>query len=261
MTKEVLGVQISTDKEQEIKDKIKKLINSDSTHNYIFTPNAEMLVDAYQDEYFQTVLNSAKINICDSKGVNFFSFHTFERITGVDFMKELCEIAQEEQLSLYLLGSESEEVIDKLEQKLKDKYPNLTICGSHPGPEIEIISEAGINKLGVDKDDNNKIIHEIIMKSPDIVFVAFGHLKQELWIYNFLSDIPKIKLAMGVGGAFDYISESKTRAPEWMRKIGFEWLYRVYKEPWRIKRIFKAVFIFPLLIGYNKVKKSFKKII
>jgi len=261
MTKEVLGVQISTDKEQEIKDKIKKLINSDSTHNYIFTPNAEMLVDAYQDEYFQTVLNSAKINICDSKGVNFFNFHAFERITGVDFMKELCEIAQEEQLSLYLLGSESEEVIDKLEQKLKDKYPNLTICGSHPGPEIEIISEAGINKLGVDKDDNNKIIHEIIMKSPDIVFVAFGHLKQELWIYNFLSDIPKIKLAMGVGGAFDYISESKTRAPEWMRKIGFEWLYRVYKEPWRIKRIFKAVFIFPLLIGYNKVKKSFKKII
>lgn len=261
MTKEVLGVEISTNNKQELKDKIKKLVNSDNTHNYIFTPNSEMLVDAYYDEYFQKVLNSAEINICDSKGVNFFNFHIFERITGVDFMQELCQIAQREQLSLYLLGSGKKEVIKKLEQKLKDKYPSLTICGSHPGPEIEIIKEHGVNKLGIDKDDNSKIIHEIVMKSPDIVFVAFGHLKQELWIYNFLSDIPKIELAMGVGGAFDYISESKTRAPKWIRKFGFEWLYRVYREPWRVKRVFKALFIFPILLGYSKIKKLFKKII
>ena len=84
------------------------------------------------------------------------------------------------------------------------------------------------------------------MVKPDILFVAFGHGKQEKWINEYLRDLPSVKIAMGVGGAFDYLSGQTSRAPLWMRKIGLEWLYRLIREPKRLKRIWRAVIIFPI---------------
>ncbi|MBU4098660.1 WecB/TagA/CpsF family glycosyltransferase, partial [Patescibacteria group bacterium] len=69
----------------------------------------------------------------------------------------------------------------------------------------------------------------------DILFVAFGHPKQEEWIYENLEHLP-VKVAMGVGGAFDYISGRVERAPFMIRAMGMEWLYRLIKEPWRWRR-------------------------
>ena len=69
----------------------------------------------------------------------------------------------------------------------------------------------------------------------DLLFVALGHIKQEKWIAANLDKIP-VHLAMGVGGAFDYLSGRVPRAPKWMRDLGFEWLFRLIMQPWRIKR-------------------------
>jgi N-acetylglucosaminyldiphosphoundecaprenol N-acetyl-beta-D-mannosaminyltransferase len=73
------------------------------------------------------------------------------------------------------------------------------------------------------------------MVSIDILFVALGAPKQEFWINKNLDKIP-VKVAIGVGGAFDYISGKTPRAPTFIRSVGLEWLFRLVVQPWRIKR-------------------------
>ena len=99
-------------------------------------------------------------------------------------------------------------------------------------------------KLEYDPDANEQIINNINNSGADILFVAFGHNKQEKWIYENLAKMPSVKIAMGVGGAFDYISGKIKRAPCWMRKIGLEWMYRLMRQPQRIIRIFNATLKF-----------------
>jgi len=88
-----------------------------------------------------------------------------------------------------------------------------------------------------------------------ILFVAFGAPKQEMWIARNLAHLKHIKVVMGVGGAFDFISGTIKRAPYWMRRIGVEWLYRLIKQPSRIGRIFNATIKFPIVFLGSKFKK------
>ena len=86
-----------------------------------------------------------------------------------------------------------------------------------------------------------------------VLFVAFGMGKQEKWIYENIEKLPSVKIAMGVGGAFDYISGSVPRAPLLLRTLGLEWAYRLWKQPSRIGRIWNAtaVFMWLFLTGKN----------
>lgn len=255
--KKVLGVRIDNLSREKARKKAEHMMESNE-ESLVYTPNPEMLVDASRDEYFQDVLNDSSLNICDSKGLQFACGFGTERIPGVDFMQDVCEISEKKNQSVYLLGSGDKKVLEELETNLKQKYPNLEIAGSHPGPKINLKKIKNINKIELDTGHNEEIIHDIIMKAPDVLFVAFGHLKQELWIHAYIKELPSIKLAMGVGGSFDFLSGKVDRAPKWIRYFGFEWLYRLYKEPWRIKRIIKALVIFPLLFVFNKIKSIFK---
>ena len=89
---------------------------------------------------------------------------------------------------------------------------------------------------------------EINQNNSKILFVALGMPKQEKWIHQNLKSMPSVKLAMGVGGSFDFISGRIRRAPRLIRSLGLEWAYRLFYQPWRIKRIFKAVIVFPWLV-------------
>ena len=80
------------------------------------------------------------------------------------------------------------------------------------------------------------------------MFVALGAPKQEKWINENLKKMPSVKLAMVVGGAFDFIACQVPRAPKFLRFIVLEWLWRFFYQHWRIKRIFKAVIVFPWLV-------------
>jgi N-acetylglucosaminyldiphosphoundecaprenol N-acetyl-beta-D-mannosaminyltransferase len=88
----------------------------------------------------------------------------------------------------------------------------------------------------------------------DILFVAFGSPKQEIWIAENLSRLP-VKVAIGVGGAFDFVSGKVKRAPVFARKLGLEWLFRLIIEPWRIKRQTRLIkFIFLVCKEKFKIK-------
>lgn len=254
MSYNVLGVKIDTvDKDSAIKKVRQFLI--DGTQHMVFTPNPEMLVDASKNQYFQDVLNAGDMNICDGKGIALVSLGTLKRIPGVDFMEEICKVAAEEGNTAYLLGSGDEEVVRTCIKRLNIQNSTLKIVGSHPGLPLNVQKmKEGKKYLVYDENQNDAIIDDIIQTAPDILFVAFGHEKQEMWIYEQLQHLPSVKIAMGVGGSFDYIAGKVKRAPKIVRKLGFEWLWRLVMQPWRVKRIWKATVVFVLIF----VKKQLK---
>lgn len=252
--KEILGVKIDSLTIDEALNKARSFLFSNK-QNFVFTPNPEMLVDAQNDSYFKKVLNLGDLNLSDGFGVSLVSFGKIKRVTGVDFVLKLCELAQQENKSVYLLGSGSKLVLQKTVDNLKKQFPHLRLAGFNPGPKIDFIRAEDENKIVCEPQNNDDALHDIIMTAPDILLVAFGHNKQEKWIYENISNLPTVKLAMGVGGSFDYISATVRRAPCFLRKIGLEWVYRLWRQPWRFGRIFKATIVFISLIISRKIRK------
>ena len=130
-----LGIKIDNLATTQALKKVANFLDSDKQQK-IFTPNPEMIVDAQEDSYFKEVLNSGDLNICDGKGVELFSKEKINRIPGTDFMLEICKIAEEKNKSVFFLGSGSREVLNKLIEQIKIRFPNLKIAGSHPGQKI-----------------------------------------------------------------------------------------------------------------------------
>lgn len=253
MDKKFLDVKIDSLTIDEALLKVRGFFNSNNP-KFIFTPNPEMLVDAWSDYYFRDVLNTGDLNICDGFGISLLTGGKIKRIAGADFVYQLCDLAQKENKGVFLLGSGSRDVLEKTADNLKKQFPKLRIVGFHPGPKINFLLVEDKNTILAEPNDNEQAIHEIIMSAPDILLVAFGHNKQEKWIYENVKNLPSVKIAMGVGGTFDYISKTVRRAPCFMRKIGLEWLYRLLMQPWRIKRIWKATAVFV----YMYINKSLR---
>lgn len=251
----ILGVRIDETTREDAKKMAADFLEGEIAST-IFTPNPEMLVDAYYDSSFKEVLNRGSLNICDGRGVELLSFGRLQRLPGVDFMLDICELALTKNARVYLLGSGNNETLEATKSALQKRFAAIQIVGMHKGPEISFKKEEGIKELSISQYENNDILGCIVMASPDILFVAFGHNKQEKWIDANIGALPSVKIAMGVGGAFDYISGRISRAPQWMRIIGLEWLYRLVREPQRAKRIFKAVIIFPFLYLLNAIKRK-----
>lgn len=249
---EVLGVTVNKVTKDQAKQKVVNFLNSTAQYK-IFTPNPEFLVKAQKDAYFKKVLNAADLNLCDGFGLQIFS--GVKRIPGVDFMLEVCQLAAEQGRSIFLLGSGSDEVVKKTAEELLKKFPNLKIAGYDKGPSIDEWRTADY-ELKLNTEENEVLIHKISAVSPDVLFVAFGMGKQEKWVYEYLAKIPSVKVAMGVGGSFDFISGKTKRAPLFLRKLGLEWVYRLWQQPARIGRIFNATVVFTWLITQKKIWKK-----
>ena len=225
-TVDILGINIDTLNKTKALETILAFVGDSST-KIVFTPNSEMIMIAHTDDELKTTLNSSDLLIADGIGIVWASkilgYSIPERVTGYDTMSELFKIGNKGSFSFYLLGS-SQEVIERTVHNLKTMYTELNILGYHNGyfdsiEEINIIEE--INKL-----------------KPDILFVALGAPKQEKWIYRNKTNI-NAKVCMGVGGCFDVIAGKVKRAPIFFQKFGLEWLYRLFEQPTRFKRMLK----------------------
>lgn len=168
-----------------------------------------------------------------------------ERVTGVDFIEKLCMASREKPMSMGFLGGRGG-VAELTADRLKKKYPWITIAwvGEEWGNGKNDILRYSFPKFK-GKGSHARSLPRLA-KPIDILFVAFGFPKQENWIIKNLDSLP-VKAAMGVGGAFDYLSGKVVRAPLFIRLLGFEWLFRLIVQPWRWKRQL-ALFQFLVLI-------------
>lgn len=141
------------------------------------------------------------------------------RVTGADTVPKICARCAEEGLSIYVLGG-SMLALTEAFAILRDKSPNLKIAGMNWS---EIKLEA----------DHGTLVEHINSTHPDVLFVALGNPKQELWISRNAAKLD-VGVAMGVGGTFNFISGVIPRAPLWMQLHGLEWVHRVTHEPGRL---------------------------
>ncbi|HZJ18178.1 MAG TPA: WecB/TagA/CpsF family glycosyltransferase [Patescibacteria group bacterium] len=235
--KKLLGVDITIGEKKEILEYIIRGLEKLDEKYYVVTPNPEILVIADRDPYYKKVLNNAKVALPDGIGViiasKLLGFGLKDRVTGVDLMKSLCMLVSEKPITIGLLGA-GPGVAELAAECLTKKYPGLkVVLAKEEWDKYNV-------KLRLNKTNKNE-------RRIDILFVAFGSPKQEIWIYENLNKLP-IGVAIGVGGAFDFISGKVRRAPLFLQKIGLEWLFRLITQPWRIKRQFSLIKFIALVI-------------
>jgi N-acetylglucosaminyldiphosphoundecaprenol N-acetyl-beta-D-mannosaminyltransferase len=253
----ILDVNITTSSKKEILEYIFKSLDNSSQKQYIVTPNPEILIYAKNHPKFKAILNNATVSLPDGIGVlmadRISKKKIIGRITGVDFMDEMCCEASKRPVIVGFLGGRGN-VAEKTAERLLKKYPTLKVgfAGEEWNEEGFKIYDLRL-KNSISSSSTAGAMQDISPRTPlqvsqlpttnyklqtnhiDILFVAFGFPKQEEWIYENLPKI-NVRLAMGVGGSFDYVSGKVSRAPKFMRNIGMEWVYRLAKEPWRVKR-------------------------
>ncbi len=227
----VLGVRVDRLSQQQALDAIERLIalrrasSNTLPCRQIITVNTEFVMAAQRNRLFRKAINSAALVIADGIGVvwatHFMGCPTPERITGTDTLVALARRCAKAGYRLYLLGA-APGVAELAAARLQELAPGLEIAGTYAGSPA--VSE------------EDAIIERIQAAGADVVCVAYGAPAQDLWIYRNLERLPAA-LAMGVGGAFDFLSGRQRRAPLIMQRMGLEWLYRLYREPWRWQRM------------------------
>ncbi len=156
-------------------------------------------------------------------------------------------LANEKRLKVYLLGA-SVVVNQAARAKINEIYPGIKVNGNGA---IEVNRE-GYSVIDSDKKEYIGIIRDIDDFRPDLLFVALGAPKQEKWIYNNLENL-NIGGAMVIGGALDFFTGQAILPPGWVAGAGLEWLWRAILEPRRVKRIFNATVMFPILVAQEKL--------
>lgn len=204
----------------------------------IYTPNPEIVMHAKADRQYMEVLNRGDLVIADGIGIiiasNMKKAGIRQRVTGIDLMSEVIQQVAKEEKRIYLLGGEPG-IAEKAAENIMKKYPDSIIVGTQDGYFKD--------------EDLPKVVADIIKTNAEVLFVALGAPKQEFFIDQWADHIG-VSIAMGVGGALDVWAGAVKRAPKWVSKIGLEWLYRMIKQPSRIKRMIKLpAFLFHVLVS------------
>lgn len=231
----ILGVRIDNISLEESLKKIDDFLNSPGQY-YITTVNPEFIVEAQKNEKFKEVLNGSSLSICDGFGLVLVTGGKLKRVTGVDLSAEILK-GKITSSKIFLLGGAGDSV-----KALMAKYPQ-TVLGAATGGIV--------NKNNWLLDNNEIIVSKIKASGANTLFVGFGQVKQEMWLSRNLDKLPNVKVAIGVGGTFDYLSGNIKRAPKFLRSIGLEWLFRLFTQPKRIGRIFNATIKFLWLLTFS----------
>lgn len=208
---------------------------------YICVSNVHTTIMAHDNPAYRNVQNSAAIALPDGKPLSVVSrkrgYTEAERVTGPDLMGEL--FARENGLKHFFYG-DKEETLQILQQKLKEKYPDIQIAGMISPPFRSLSQE-----------EEKAYIQQINDSGADIIWIGLGAPKQENWMYEHQGMLHGVMI--GVGAGFSYHAGLIKRAPEWMQKMSLEWLYRLMQDPVRLfKRYFTTNLKFLLLEAKDK---------
>ncbi|MCX6792995.1 MAG: WecB/TagA/CpsF family glycosyltransferase [Candidatus Falkowbacteria bacterium] len=230
----ILGVTIDILSSSELKRSILQLLNRRRGH--IVTPNPEFLLLAQDNQEFFSVLNRADLSIPDGIGLKFAGWLkgvNIHRYAGSNLVKFLLSLANQKHLRVAVINRQDGLSNDEdINQALRKQFPHLKflVCS-------------------IDREYQKYDVLYLRAFKPDVVFVTLGAPWQDNFIRkHLLRDIPRLGIAMGVGGSFDFITGKIKRAPKVFQALGIEWLWRLIMQPWRWKRIFNAVVVFTFTV-------------
>lgn len=220
---------------------------------FITTPNPEILVEATKNKNLYKALSNSSLSIGDGVGIKFaFALQgktNYKVLPGRIIFTYLLEWANKNKKKIYLLGA-TNSINKKALSVITKNFPNLYIDGSG-----DLILDKSANPVSEEYVLKQKdIVGRINRFMPDILFVAFGAPKQEIWVNNWIDNL-RIGGAMVIGGTLDYYAGKAKLPPNFISKIGLEWSWRLFWEPKRIKRIFVAVFVFPFMVISERLSR------
>ena len=191
----------------------------------VFTPNVDHVVMAEHDERFRTAYAAAALSLVDGTPVLWASrllrTPLPAKISGSDLVMPLLRRAAERGYRVYFLGG-APGVADLAKSKLEAALPGIQIVGTDAS-RIDVQAPS----------DADEVTERIRRAQPDLVLVALGAPKQEIWSYTRAERL-KPAVLIGVGASLDFVAGIQKRAPSWMSKAGLEWLYRLAQEPRRL---------------------------
>ena len=219
----ILGVRVDAVTFDGLLERIAGWIAEGGPHQ-VCTVNPEFVMAARRNSQFAAVLEAADLRIPDGVGLLWAANRQGrplpERVTGSDGVPLIAQRAAEQGWRLYLLGA-APGVAEAAGAELRRRSPGLQVAGAFAGTPSDADAPA--------------IVAQICAARPDILFVAYGAPKQDLWIARHAVEL-QVPVMMGVGGSLDFIVGAQKRAPAWMRRVNLEWLYRLIAEPWRWRR-------------------------
>lgn len=270
---EIMGVEVDALTAPEVIVRLRKGLDA-GRRQYVVTVNSEMIMRAQRDEEFKEIINQATLKVPDTISTvwaakylhaplrgplktpraGLQALRTLSQIVlqprrlksvipgtvpGSDLVLDVAGMCEEFGHRLYLLGA-ADGVAEAAAAKLQESFPHLKVAGAAPGSAQE--------------RDDDFVRGEIELAETAVILVAYGHPKQERWIARNLPKLPAPVLAIGVGGTFDYLAggtaigapRAAKAPPGFIRRRGLEWLWRLFTQPWRWRRILTA---FPLFVG------------
>ncbi len=201
----------------------------------VCTVNPEFIMQARRHPAFGRALAAADLCTPDGVGVlwaaRLAGVRLDERVTGSDGIYRLCEGAAAQGWRIFFLGAAAG-VAARAAAELARLYPGLRVVGTYGGSPAQA--------------DWPQIQRHLAAARADLLFVAYGHPQQDTWIQQYREELP-VAVALGVGGAFDFVAGITRRAPVWVQRLGLEWLYRLMRQPWRWRRM-ATLPLFALLV-------------
>src|SRR5437867_462847 len=249
---ELLGVRFHALTRREAAQAIAKLAVADGK-SYVVKPYSEFMPRAVRDAHTREILNGATLCLADGIGILWgahylalpgghlralaqlpFSLASLvfyptaarrplpEAMAGVDLTWEMLSELAQANATVFLLGGREYE-LSRARKRIEERLPDLNIVGARQG------------HFDVAGPENEAVINEINGASPNALLVAMGFPLQERWIADNLTHL-NVNVAIAEGGSFSFISGATRRAPPWMRRSGLEWLFRLLRQPFRLRR-------------------------
>ena len=254
---ELFGIPLDRIDNEQALEKINQLIENRKP-SYLITPDTLAMLKARKDKQYFQITREADLVTPDGAGIlwatSMLKKPLIERITGIDLINKICQLAIDKNYRIYLLGAKPG-VVSKAKENIEKRYPEIQIVGYHHG-YLQDNSTKKMNSNDRSVSSERAIIRDIRNKKPDLLLVGMGVPKQEKWITKNLHEL-NVPLSIGVGGSFDVLSGRIPRAPLWMQNHGMEWLYRLMIEPKRIKRTI-ALPYFMWLVLLGKIETFFR---
>ena len=241
---QILGSRVDPIGTEEAQQRIAQLLD-DHRFAQVITFGSEMAMLARRDAAYRDAVNAADLVVPDTVGVviaaRMLGQPMRERVAGIELLENVCGACARDGTSIFLLGG-AVGVAEQAAAALVQRHPGLKVVGTHDGYFSEV--------------DDAKIVERIKASGAQLVFVALGFPKQELWVRAHAGELGPV-VCIGIGGSLDVISGMLPRAPAAMRRLGLEWLYRLVKEPKRLRRQL-ALPQFAFLITGQALRERFR---